>query len=281
MLRTIICALIITSCLSLKSQTLLDKSFSAKNTKNFVLFNFNGDIKVKTSKNDEIKVNVKLVSGEMNELLEIGEIEQEELLAIYLKTPCMKDATGSDFDPRHPYQLMNSDEDCKWEKFEFEDIPNISFEVSVPVNVNVYVSTINDGEVVIENVSGEVHASNVNGNVSISKVSKVVNASTVNGDVHVAYDGVPQIGGSFKTINGDIELSANKDAMVNAQFKSFSGDFYTDFEDVVVDEEVQKESKSMDGTLLKINEYTEVKIGGGGTELEIETFNGNAYLRKN
>ena len=261
-------------------QVLLEKDFDAQNIKDLIVFNFEGDVIISASNDDYISVKVVLEDGKMGENLTLKEFKKGDLFGVYLKTPCMVDPNDVDFNPEQPFKFMNGKNNCDWDNFHIDEMPNITFEISLPASMNVYVSTINDGDIRLENIKGKVHANNVNGGISISNCNRVHEATTVNGNVDVVYRSVPETAGNFKTINGDIELSASSNANVNAHFKSFSGDFYTDFDKIDIDKNMKKETQLKEGKLIKINEYTNVKIGDGGFELAIETFNGNAYLRK-
>jgi DUF4097 and DUF4098 domain-containing protein YvlB len=51
----------------------------------------------------------------------------------------------------------------------------------------VMVSTINDGEISVENVKGVVQASNINGGIKLKNLMREAEASTINGDVDIEY----------------------------------------------------------------------------------------------
>ena len=55
----------------------------------------------------------------------------------------------------------------------------INFEVKVPYNFSLELSTVNDGEIKVENVNGEISANNINGPITLHKVSGLVSASTI------------------------------------------------------------------------------------------------------
>lgn len=265
---------------TMNGQKLLDKQVAAENIKDVVLFNFEGDMNITASSNDKISVKVVLEDGEMSDYLTLNEIKKTNLYGVYLQTPCMVDPNLENFNPERPFRLMNGKKDCEWENFDLRDMPNLTFNIQIPQHINVYISTINEGEIKLENINGKIHANNVNGGISINNCNRIHEATTVNGNVNVVYSSVPEVNGIFKTINGDIELTASENANVNAQFKSFSGDFYTDFDEIDVNQNVNKETTLKEGKLIHINEYTDVRVGKGGFELAIETFNGNAYLHK-
>src|SRR5690606_18395486 len=77
-------------------------------------------------------------------------------------------------------------------------------EVRVPRNAAVDLSTVNDGDVIVENVHGALEVSNVNGRVDLSGVRGAGTITTVNGTIDAAFDRAPADSLSFKTVNGEI-----------------------------------------------------------------------------
>ena len=63
----------------------------------------------------------------------------------------------------------------------------VDLEIQVPVGSTVRLSTVNDGDIVVENIDGEVEVSNTNGEIHVRNVRGPVSASTVNGDVTVVF----------------------------------------------------------------------------------------------
>ena len=61
----------------------------------------------------------------------------------------------------------------------------MNFLVRVPRSVHVTVSTINDGDVVVENMHGKVNAENINGAIKLTDLTQAATASTINGNVDV------------------------------------------------------------------------------------------------
>lgn len=55
--------------------------------------------------------------------------------------------------------------------------------IKVPQQFDLKVGTINNGDILIENVSGELEINNVNGDIKLTNVSGSAVATTVNGEV--------------------------------------------------------------------------------------------------
>jgi len=67
---------------------------------------------------------------------------------------------------------------------------------------------VNDGNILVENVEGEIEANNLNGSVTLTNVSGVVVAHSLNGAVVTQMEKVtPDKPMSFSTLNGDIDVT--------------------------------------------------------------------------
>jgi len=83
------------------------------------------------------------------------------------------------------------------------DSPNraIAFEIEAPARTNLKLSTVNGGEILVENIEGDLEVSNVNGSVTLNGVAGSVMAGTTNGSVRIDFPVTVQgtIGKSFST----------------------------------------------------------------------------------
>lgn len=151
-------------------------------------------------------------------------------------------------------------------------------ELQVPDEVKVYASTINGGDVSIEDLKSDGRASNVNGGVRLLNVSGNVEATTVNGDVEVQSNNIPKTDTKFTTVNGAIRLTFPPQLAANIHYTSVSGDFYTDFD--VTASPLREENKKHGGTYYKIGGKSNLQVGQGGPKIKITTVNGDMYLKK-
>ncbi len=148
--------------------------------------------------------------------------------------------------------------------------------------MNLNVSTIKNGHVTVENVSGaKIRAHNVNGPVALSNVKGTTDAVTVNGNVDVKYLANPAGASSYKTINGTINVSYQSNLSADLQFKSMHGDLYTDFDNVILPANLTKNQENRgNGTVYKLSKVTAVRVGSGGALFKFETLNGSVYIKK-
>jgi DUF4097 and DUF4098 domain-containing protein YvlB len=158
----------------------------------------------------------------------------------------------------------------------------LNFTVKVPYALNLHVSTVNGGDVNVNDVTGLLNVHNVNGAIKIVNAKGAAKAKTINGNVEVNYVTLPPGESDFQTLNGDIKISYPAALSVDCQFKTFNGNFYTDFPDVeTLPVRVVKNSENQSAkTVYKLNTITSIRIGKGGPTYKFETFNGNIYLKK-
>lgn len=163
--------------------------------------------------------------------------------------------------------------DCDWDPdYELD----WQWTVTVPADVDLEVSTVNDGVLVVDGVRGRVRASNVNGPLRLSGLAREVRAATVNGGIVARYAVAPAAEGSFRTVNGEIELELPAASSVDVELETMNGELWSDF-DVRT---VARESRAgRDGRTWRLESDTVVRIGDGGPRFECQTLNGDIVLR--
>jgi DUF4097 and DUF4098 domain-containing protein YvlB len=181
------------------------------------------------------------------------------------------------YDSRPHRNWQNNDD-----RSEIEYQYSVDFTVKVPFGMNLHISTVNDGIISVNNVSGTLHVNNVNEEITIKNAKGTTFAHTVNGDVSVNYITNPPDESSYYTINGNIRVTYQPDLSADLHFKSMNGDFYTDFPEVqLLPASVTKvKEKKGDGFVYKLNTTTAVRMGKGGKTFKFETLNGNVYIKK-
>jgi DUF4097 and DUF4098 domain-containing protein YvlB len=156
--------------------------------------------------------------------------------------------------------------------------------IQVPQQTSLKVRTMNGGAIVIENVSGEIDAQNMNGPVTINNVEGTVLANSMNGKVVVSLNRVtPNKTMSFSTMNGTIDVTLPADVKATLKMKTDNGEIYTDF-DVKIDGShpptVEDNRKSGGKYRVRIDKAMYGSINGGGPEMQFVTYNGNILIHK-
>lgn len=145
----------------------------------------------------------------------------------------------------------------------------INLIIKVPQRFSLQIGTVNDGDILVENVTGELEVSNVNGDVVLRQVSGSAVANTVNGAIKASFKSVT--GGSpmaFSTVNGDVDLTLPAAAKTALKLKSDQGEIYSDF-DLVTDKAPSKVNRTTQNGVYRLNAdgWTYGKLNGGGAEM--------------
>mgnify|MGYP001791454062 CR=1 FL=1 len=157
----------------------------------------------------------------------------------------------------------------------------VNLDIQVPRNFSVKAKTVNDGRLLIENIIGEIEASNVNDDIELQNISGSAVVNTVNGEVTVVFDEVtPDTPMSFTTLNGDIEVTMPTATPMLAKMKTLNGEIYTDF-DMDVKATDKRESSNEGGVYrVKIDKEVTGTVNGGGPEMYFKSHNGDIIIRK-
>ena len=159
----------------------------------------------------------------------------------------------------------------------------VDLEIQVPVGSTVRLSTVNDGDIEVENIDGEVEVSNTNGEIRVKNVRGPVSATTVNGDVQVVFRGaMAAVPMAFSTLNGDVDITFPADLKADVRMSSVNGEIYSDFDVSVTTETVAgvDEKPKKGRTHVVIEREMRGKINGGGAEILFKTFKGDILLRR-
>ena len=158
----------------------------------------------------------------------------------------------------------------------------ITFEVKVPYNFSLDLSTVNDGIIKVDNVNGEISASNVNGPITLNKVSGSVSATTINDDILISFEKVnPNKAMAFSSLNGNVDISFPASIKANVKIKCDRGEILTDFDvDLNKERKVNNEKNKRGVYKVSIDEWVYGKINGGGPEYTFKNFNGDIIIRE-
>jgi len=156
--------------------------------------------------------------------------------------------------------------------------------IQVPTNTSAKLSTINDGDILVENVNGELEIHNTNGHVTLTNVSGSAVAHALNGDLIATFIKVDQQKPmSFTSMNGKIDVTLPADIKATLQMKSEMGDIYSDF-DLKLEKTSAKVEESGRGKkgkfLVTIEKGMRGTVNGGGMDIQFKNYNGDIYIRK-
>lgn len=154
--------------------------------------------------------------------------------------------------------------------------------VKVPLATSLKLECVNNGDIRVKGVRGELELSNTNGAIYAEDVSGSVVAETVNGEVLVTFREVaPEKPMAFSTLNGDIDVTLPPTIRANLRLESGNGEIYTGFDLALQQKPPTVQQGRHKGRFqVKIEKEMRAALNGGGPEMHFETFNGNIYIRK-
>ena len=156
--------------------------------------------------------------------------------------------------------------------------------IQVPYSTSLQLDAHTNGDIVVENVKGEIEVDHHNGELKFTAISGAVVAHTFNGHILVTFTEVnPDKPMSFSTWNGDIDVTFPSNIKANVKMKSERGEIYTDY-DIQLDktpQKVEKDSRKEGGKYkISFEKYILGTINGGGPEYQFNTYNGDILIRK-
>jgi DUF4097 and DUF4098 domain-containing protein YvlB len=150
----------------------------------------------------------------------------------------------------------------------------------MPHQTDVYLKTVTDGDISVQNVEGAFEVKNVNGKIEMTDVNGSGEAHTVNGKVEVLFSQNPQSACSFSTVNGMVEVSFRENLSADFRLKTFTGDAYSDFPFEYLPSRAAKEGRYKGKYIYKSDRFIGVRISKGGPEIKIDTLNGDILIAK-
>jgi hypothetical protein len=159
----------------------------------------------------------------------------------------------------------------------------IGLRIEVPAASSLELSLVNGEAIVVEGVGGELVLHNTNGDIRVRDARGPVSANTVNGGIEIRFRGpLPGAPMAFSTLNGDIDLTLPRDAKLDVRLRSDNGEIYSDFDVALSSRAPEVESDRTKGRYrVSVAKELTGKIGGGGPEIFLKTFNGDIVLRAN
>jgi DUF4097 and DUF4098 domain-containing protein YvlB len=160
-------------------------------------------------------------------------------------------------------------------------VVHMDFELQVPAKTELNVQTVNQGNIRIENVSGDYSVHNVNGSIDMLDVGGAGTVKTVNGGIQVRFRENPAASSTFASVNGSVELSFQDNLAADFRFKTFNGAVYTDFPMSALPQKPATEEHRNGKFVFHSDRFTGGRVGNGGPEIKVENLNGDIRVLKN
>jgi hypothetical protein len=170
--------------------------------------------------------------------------------------------------------------DCNWRRWD-DYVLKYDIELRVPRDAAIDLSTVNEGEILVDGVRGAFDVSNVNGEVRMTGLRGAGSVHTVNGKIETRFEQAPAAATSFKTVNGRIEAKFPDNLAADFDLKTMHGEIFTDFEvePLVRDAETER-SRDGGSLVIRSRRSNSVRVASGGPTYSFETLNGDILIRK-
>ena len=265
--------------LTVTEQETINKSYAlpvSGERRSVVVDNVWGAVHVTGGASDQVQlVAKKTIRAESKDALELA--KKEVTLDITQQGSLLK------FYVNGPFRCQCNCDDCKGCN-SFRDhkdyVVKYEFELQVPSDVDLTASTVNDGDVIVKDVSGKYSVHNVNGPVEMTNVAGSGTAKTINGELKVLFRGNPQTNSSFSSLNGDVDLYFLPKLSADLRFKTFNGEVFSDFQMSSLPPRQPEEQHTSGKFVFRADRFTGGRVAAGGPEIKIETLNGDIHIRE-
>ncbi len=241
-------------------------------SREFLIDNINGSISVVGEKRKDVllvihkKIRARSTKKQekANKEIILDISENGDVISIYVDTPYRKeDGSVNHRGYRH----------CGYEV-------TFNFEVKIPSDTEIYLKTINDGDIWVKNVRGDYDVDNINGSITMSGLAGSGKVYALNGEVELDFDKNPKSDCYFGSLNGDVDINLQDNFSADFLIKTFNGDVYTDFPVTYLPHQAIEKKKKGGKFIYKTGKRTKVRVGNGGPLIELDGFNGDINLIK-
>lgn len=164
------------------------------------------------------------------------------------------------------------------------DRPNdrVTVVARIPRRADLHLSTVNEGEIIVRDIVGDLQLENVNGPITATNIAGSVIAESVNEAIAVGLTGVADSAATaLSSLNGDIHVTLPANAGVELRLDSQRGEIESEFElDVKPTKPLIERKETRDGVSVRLENVIVAAINGGGPVIQMKTLNGNIRISK-
>jgi len=154
------------------------------------------------------------------------------------------------------------------------------FDIKVPRDCNIEVKAINEGEILISDITGNYNVKNINGGIEMKKIAGSGRAYALNGDLTLDFNENPGENCYFGSLNGEVKIYFKSPLSADFQLKTFNGDVFSDFPVTYLPTQSHKTEKKAGKKIYKTGRTMGIRAGKGGPEIELDGFNGDMFILK-
>lgn len=156
----------------------------------------------------------------------------------------------------------------------------VDFDIKIPENFSLKLKSLDNGDVNVMYVRGEIEIENSNGNIVLENVTGSAILSSVYGNIQAIFRQVkPDSPMIFTSFEGDVTITLPESINARLKIRSEKGEILTDFNIKPVKRQpvVTNTDKSR---FYSLEDWVVGTINDGGPEYVIRSYNGNVTIKK-
>ena len=152
----------------------------------------------------------------------------------------------------------------------------------MPRRAKLDLSTVNESEIVVRDIVGDLQLENVNGPITATNITGSVIAESVNNPITVGLSGVAAgAATSLSSLNGDITLTLPAAARAELHLDTAQGEITSDFElDIKPSKPLIERKEGRGGVSVRMEDVIVATVNGGGPVIRVKTLNGSIKIAK-
>jgi hypothetical protein len=158
----------------------------------------------------------------------------------------------------------------------------IAIVARVPRRAKLDLSTVNESEIVVRDIVGDLQLENINGPITATNITGSVIAESVNNPITVGLAGVASgAATSLSSLNGDITLTLPAATRAEFHLDTAQGEIESDFElDVKPSKPLVERKEGRGGVSVRMEDVIVATVNGGGPVIRVKTLNGSIKIAK-
>lgn len=212
----------------------------------------------------------------------IGEDRDDAMFEVSVRTSSRKIITpsGAKTIVGGSYELEIDEDDNEIDVDADWRAEHVTIVARIPRRADLELETVNEGEIIVRDVTGSLQLSNVNGPITATGISGSVIAESVNEAVDIGFIRLDDDNASsLESINGDLSVRLPANAGAVFYLDTSQGEMTSDFEVEVLPTEPTVEREDGSNSMsLRIENVIKASVNGGGPIVRMKTLHGDIHI---
>ncbi len=234
-----------------------------------------------TNPGEPVVLNVELISGAVRV---VGEDREDVSFTVSTRGDSKRrilTPKGSQVIPITSFGLDVQERNNRIEVDTDHNDSSMQLEIRMPRTASLNLETVHNGNIEVENITGELELGNVHGPITATGIRGSVIAETVHGEVRVELLETSDKPMAFSTVHGNIDVSFPASYAAELHLVTRQDEIVSDF-DVEIMPTEPKVSRRDGNKIYRVELAQELValINGGGPSVRFDTLHGKIIVRK-